>query len=111
MRHLTTIRRHLLLLAVLLATAACSPPDAPARADTFVIETDRIAIRVAGDPEAFEQHAGQILTRIETVDPALIRPGIGVWAEPQDDRPWLPGTPKLVRIGTVVAVEPRGGGY
>lgn len=111
MRHLTTIRRHLLLLAVLLATAACSPPDAPARAEAFTIETDRLTIRVEGDHQAFEHHAGQILTRIDTVDPALIRPGIGLWAEPDDDKPWLPGTPKLVRVGTVISVEPRAGGY
>lgn len=96
-------------LALLLG--ACSPPDAPARAEAFTIETGQLAIRVEGDPAAFEQHAAQILTRIDTVDPALIRPGIGVWAEPADDKPWLPGTPKLVRIGTVIAVEPRTGAH
>lgn len=97
--------------ALALLLSACNPPDAPARADAFTIETERLTIRVEGDPQAFEHHAGQILTRIDTVDPALIRPGIGLWAEPDDDKPWLPGTPKLVRVGTVIAVEPRAGGY
>lgn len=112
MRHLTTIRRHLFLLAVLLTTAACSPPEAPARADAFTIETDRLTIRVEGDPQAFELHAGQILTRIDTVDPQLIRPGIGIWAVEGIDEGLTPvGDSHLVRIGTVIAVEPRAGGY
>jgi len=97
--------------ALVLLLSACNPPEAPARADAFVIETDQLRISVAGDPAEFEQHAGQILMRIESVDPALIKPGIGLWAEPDDDTPWLPGTPKLKRIGTVVAVEARAGGY
>ena len=42
------------------------------------------------------------MSRIDTVDPALIKPGIGVWAQGRHD---------LVRVGTVVAVEPRTGGY
>lgn len=92
--------------------AACSPHPEPARAETFTIETDRLAIRVEGDPAAFEQHAPQILTRIDAVDPALIRPGIGIWADPEKSgEEWEPDRPVLVLIGRVVAVEPRVGGY
>lgn len=111
MRYLTTFRRHLLLLAVLLATTACNPPEKLASAEPFIIETEQLRIRVEGDRAAFERSAGQILTRIDTVDPALIRPGIGLWAEPEDTAPHLPGRPKLVLVGRVVAVEPRAGGY
>lgn len=89
-------------IAIALALSACSPPAMLERTDPFTIETDRLTIRVEGDPSAYERHAAQILTRIDTVDPALIRPGIGVWAE---------GDRELVLIGRVVAVEPRPGGY
>lgn len=99
------------IIAIALALSACSPPEEPARADSFTIETDRLTIRVAGDQAEFERHGAQILTRIDTVDPALIKPGIGLWAEPDDDKPYLPGAPKLVLVGRVVAVEPRSGGY
>lgn len=99
------------IIAIALALSACSPAEEPARADSFTIETDRMTIRVTGDQAEFERHGAQILTRIDTVDPALIKPGIGLWAEPDDDKPYLPGTPKLVLVGRVVAVEPRSGGY
>lgn len=102
------------IIAIALTLAACSapPPQEPApSAAAFLIETEALLIRVEGDPRTFEQHADQVLTRIDAIDPALIRPGIGLWAQPDDEQPWLPGTPKLVRVGHVVAVEPRAGGY
>ncbi len=111
----TTARRTMRLLLILLAAAvvaACSPPAAPERAEAFTIETPALTIRVKGDPRAYELHAGQILTRIDTVDPALIRPGIGIWAvEGLEEDGIPPESSHLVRIGTVVAVEPRAGGY
>lgn len=108
------MHRTAITAALALLLSACNPPDAPtpARADAFTIETERLTIRVDGDPQAFELHAGQILTRIDTVDPQLIRPGIGIWAVEGIDEGLTPvNDSHLVRIGTVVAVEPRGGGY
>lgn len=98
-------------LAAILALAVLLPPERTEANDQFVIEAAGMSIRVKGDPEAFERHAGQILTRIETIDPSLIRPGIGLWAEPEDTKPYLPGKPQLVLVGRVVAVERSPGGY
>lgn len=105
------MHRIAITIALALGLAACAPEEKPARADAFTIETDRLTIRVEGDPSAFEHHAAQILMRIDTVEPSLIKPGIGLWAEPEDTAPHLPGRPKLVLVGRVVAVEPRQGGY
>lgn len=106
--HRTAIAAAALLLAACSATHA---PEPAQTAEAFQIETETLLIQVQGDPRAFERYAAQVLTRIDTVDPALIRPGIGLWAAPDDEQPWLPGSQKLVLVGRVVAVEPRAGGY
>ena len=41
-------------IALALLLSACNPPEPPARSDAFVIETDRLTIRVQGDPATFE---------------------------------------------------------
>lgn len=106
------MHRIAITIALVLGLAACSPPEEPAPAhDRFVIETTTLIIQVEGDQAAIDQHGPRLLTRIEAVDPLLIRPGIGLWIEPEDETPHLPGTPKLKRVGTVIAVERRVGGY
>ncbi len=104
------MHRIAITIALVLGLAACDPPADPGH-DRFTIETAHQQIRVEGSESAFQQHGAQILARIDAVDPALIRPGIGLWAEPEDTAPHLPGRPKLVLVGRVVAVEPRAGGY
>lgn len=103
---------HRITIAILLALGltACEPPPEAGR-DRFNIETAALTIHVEGDEDAMQAHAGQLLARIDAVDPALIKPGIGLWVEPEDAMPYLPGRPKLVLVGRVVAVEPRSGGY
>lgn len=100
-------------IALALALTGCNPPEAePETAhERFTLETTTLIIQVEGDKAAIDQHGPQLLTRIEAVDPLLIRPGIGLWVEPEDTAPHLPGTPKLQRVGTVLAVERRVGGY
>lgn len=105
------MHRIAITIALVLGLAACSPPEELASTSSYKIETDELTISVAGDPAEFERHAPEIMLRIETVDPRVIRPGIGLWATPEDTAPHLPGTPKLVLVGRVVAVEPRQGGY
>lgn len=110
------MHRIAITIALVLGLAACNPPEQPAPEpqpahDRFVIETTTLIIQVEGDQAAIDQHGPQLLTRIEAVDPLLIRPGIGLWIEPEDEAPHLPGSPKLKRVGTVLAVERRVGGY
>lgn len=85
-----------LIAAAALALAACSGPREPSGKDSFVIETDALRIHVVGDLEAFEANSGQILTRIETVDPEAIKPGVGLWAEDSGE---------LELIGRITSVE------
>ena len=68
--------------------------------DRFAIETPELRIEVEGSRAAMDEHSPEILGRIESVDPDLIRPGIALWASPRGDDPVL--------IGHVVSVEPRG---
>lgn len=75
--------------------------------DTFTIQAETISIRVNGDRALFEKHAGQILTRIDSIDPALIRPGVRIWAESEQGAIWPPENEGLVLIGHVAEVTPR----
>ena len=72
----------------------------PAGHDLFAIETPTQRIEVEGSQAAMDEHSPEILGRIESVDPSMIRPGIALWAAPRGDDPVL--------IGHVVSVEPRG---
>lgn len=105
------MHRIAIAIATLAALAACQPSPSSARHEPFTITTDRMTISAEGDPQAFRRHSAQILMRIDSVDPALIRPGIGLWAEAGDGEAHEPGQPGLVLIGRVVAVSPRIGGY
>lgn len=71
----------------------------PAGTDRFTIDTPALHISVEGSRAAMDANAPEIITRLESVDPALIRPGIGLWAAPRGDDPVL--------IGHVVSVEPQ----
>lgn len=101
--------RTIIATGLMALLAACSD-NAPAEVatDKFTIETGRVMLTVKGDPKLFERHGGQILDRIDSVDPALIKPGIGLWVE-QEPVDGL--RPPLLLIGRVVAVEHTAGGY
>lgn len=97
------MHRILLAAALAIACSGCWPTayDDTQRAgtDRFKIETLDLAIEVEGSAKAMDENAPEILFRLESVDPALIRPGIGLWAAPRGDDPVL--------IGHVVSVKPR----
>ena len=82
-------------------TNAALPYDdtQPAGHDRFAIDTPALHIEVKGNRAAMDANAPEILMRLESVDPDLIRPGIGLWAAPRGDDPVL--------IGHVVSVEPQ----
>lgn len=95
----------LLAFTALLALTGCLRPGAyeetkPAGTDRFTIQTPSQTIQVEGSLEAMEGNAAEIIMRLESVDPAMIRPGIALWAAPRGGDPVL--------IGRVVDVQTRG---
>lgn len=102
--------RTLIAMGLMAILSACAPEPTPTAApgQKFTIETGEILITVKGDPALFEKHGGELLERITSVDPKLIKPGVGLWVEPEgagEERP------PLLLVGRVVAVEPVAGGY
>ena len=87
-------------LAIALLLTACAPHAHPDDRNGYIIETPTQDIHVAGDPELFEQHAAEILGRIDNVDPLLIQPGVGLWVEETDP-------PGMLLVGRVVSVSTR----
>lgn len=59
--------------------------------DHFTIRTPELEIAVVGDRALMEEWAPEVMMRIEAVDPALIRPGIGLWVQPTQSDPILIG--------------------
>lgn len=59
--------------------------------DHFTIRTPELEIAVVGDRALMDEWAPEVMMRIEAVDPALIRPGIGLWVKPTQSDPILIG--------------------
>lgn len=104
--------------ALLMAMAACSSrPEADATPpDQFTggevrITTRHLVITASGDPDTIRRYAPQLLDRIDAVPAGLIRPGIALWVEDEGEGAGAAGHAPLIRVGQVVAVEPRAGGY
>lgn len=87
------------------AVAGCDGPDPDPGHDRFTIETDKLRIHVEGSIPAMERNAGQIMTRLDLIDPALIRPGVGLWVDDSPSTPEPPGEPSYELVGRVVSVE------
>ena len=59
--------------------------------DHFTIRTPELEIRVVGDRALMDEWTPEVMMRVEAVDPALIRPGIGLWVKPTQSDPILIG--------------------
>ena len=91
--------------ALAIALSACAPPDPPAGHDRFTIESRTLRIHVEGNEAAMERNAAQIMSRIDLIDPDLIRPGIGLWVDDNGSAPEPFGEPHYELVGRVVSVE------
>jgi hypothetical protein len=69
--------------------------------DRLTIDTQGVRIHALGNAAALEQHGAYLLERLSQVDPAILRPGMGLWVAPHGDKP-----EDLVLVGRITSTEP-----